>query len=55
MSDATHLLKDARRIVACVNACAGIPTAALERWTLVDLLGDVQLEEIARLRAETAR
>lgn len=25
---------DARRIVACVNACAGIPTEALERGAL---------------------
>lgn len=26
--------EDARRIVACVNACAGIPTEALEAHTL---------------------
>ena len=26
--------EDARRIVACVNACAGIPTEVLERYKL---------------------
>ena len=30
---------DARRIVACVNACAGIPTEALEAGALDVLLG----------------
>ncbi len=29
---------DARRIVACVNACAGIPTAALEAGALEEAL-----------------
>ena len=35
---------DARRIVACVNACAGLPTEALEAGALgraLDALGDM--------------
>lgn len=25
-------IEDARRVVACVNACIGVPTETLERW-----------------------
>ncbi len=34
MADGNPLLldDDSARIVACVNACAGVPTEALERW-----------------------
>lgn len=35
------LLREPRRIIACVQACAGIPTDELERlqaWALLDLL-----------------
>ncbi len=31
-----------RRIVACVNACAGLSTEALERGMLADLLNDIR-------------
>ncbi len=30
--------EDARRVVACVNACAGIPTEDLEAWAESDAL-----------------
>ncbi len=49
MSDA-----DARRIVACVNACAGIPTEALEAGALGEVLrlmkpsAALTLEDLAR-------
>jgi hypothetical protein len=39
---------DARRIVACVNACAGIPTEALERGAL-----GRAIQHIANLSANT--
>jgi hypothetical protein len=32
LQDPCIYLPDAERIVACVNACAGIPTALLENW-----------------------
>ena len=37
-------MRDIRRMVACVNACAGIPTEALEECprTIVDLLREVE-------------
>lgn len=35
--------EDARRIVACVNACAGISTEALESGAIKQLLGDCQV------------
>jgi hypothetical protein len=40
--------EDARRIVACVNACAGIPTEDLERWG-TSLITKIQEDNIARL------
>jgi hypothetical protein len=33
--------EEARRLVACANACAGIPTAALEAGILQALLADL--------------
>jgi hypothetical protein len=42
---------DARRIVACVNACAGIPTEALEAGALAEALD--QFEEVASETTET--
>ena len=32
---------NARRIVACINACAGIPTEALEAGVVADLIRDL--------------
>lgn len=45
----THMLKripieDARRIVACINACAGISTEDLEKFAHVDICYKKQLE-----------
>lgn len=41
---------NASRIVACVNACAGIPTDDLERWgvSLIDKLREDEANNIAR-------
>lgn len=36
---------DARRIVACVNACAGIPTDDLERWG-ISLIDKIREDEM---------
>lgn len=30
--------EDARRIVACVNACAGVPNEVLEKFTVIDAI-----------------
>lgn len=43
---------DARRIVACINACAGIPTEELEGASA--LSGRHRLEMLADSAAETA-
>jgi hypothetical protein len=34
---------NAARIVACVNACVGIPTARLEAGVIADLLADAEM------------
>lgn len=33
----TRIMADARRIVACVNACAGIPTEAIESGVIQEM------------------
>jgi hypothetical protein len=38
---------DLRRIVACVNACAGLPVEALEAGALADLIADVVVMRLA--------
>jgi hypothetical protein len=43
---------NARRIVACVNACAGLPTEALEAGALAKALG--ALARIVRYASEDA-
>lgn len=42
---------NAARIVACVNACAGIPTEALEAQNMLSLLDDIHHN--AELRGDT--
>lgn len=44
-SEVAHYIgeKDAKRIIACVNACAGIPTEALENGALGDALKTLAL------------
>lgn len=41
--------KDARRIIACVNACRGLDTALLENITMLD---DTLLARINALQSE---
>ena len=49
--ESDQTLADARRIVACVNACEGIPTESLERGTLarVSTILDVVLKTFGSL------
>jgi hypothetical protein len=54
ITDATGLTIDwcidddsRRRIVACVNACAGLPVEALEAGALADLIADVVVMRLA--------
>ena len=37
-SDIEEARQNARRIVACLNACRGVPTDALERSSIIDLI-----------------
>ncbi|WP_421233823.1 hypothetical protein [Aeromonas jandaei] len=49
--DDETVIPDARRIVACVNACRGLPTDELEQKGLVAAVG-TQLLELDQLRYE---
>jgi len=47
---------DARRIVACVHACEGIPTEALESGVVRELIeAATRLDEIKRLQQKVQR
>jgi hypothetical protein len=54
-SIAAEQLANARRIVACVNACRGLPTKELEEKGLVSAVGSELLERDQQLATLTAR
>jgi hypothetical protein len=54
-SIAAEQLANARRIVACVNACRGLPTKELEGKGLVSAVGSELLERDQQLATLTAR